>query len=117
VLLPLNASRAAIARSIRPFSPRKSLISFVVFIFRSFLYCETRYIADNMENQPENAQGAGIVLWKNLAGRRMILVSAQVCWFKLRRRHPQQAGRFELAKLLTSGTIQAIQSLTLFPRQ
>jgi hypothetical protein len=70
-----------------------------------------------MENQPENAQGAGIVLWKNLAGRRMILVSAQVCWFKLRRRHPQQAGRFELAKLLTSGTIQAIQSLTLFPRQ
>jgi hypothetical protein len=34
-----KASRAVIARSIRPFSPRKSLISFVVFIFRvlSFL--------------------------------------------------------------------------------
>jgi len=52
VLSLLNASSAAIARSIRPFSPRKSLISLAVSIFRPFpfYHCEIRYIADDIEN-------------------------------------------------------------------
>jgi len=52
VLSLLNASSAAIARSIRPFSARRSLTSLAVSIFSFPFYstAQTRYIANDMEN-------------------------------------------------------------------